>query len=585
MSRFLLPRCPEEPGWHSKLVYTLNDFAAYHDVDFVRNAYRGILNREPDPEGLQNYLTLLRSGKLSKIEILGRLRYSPEGRRHRARIKFLLPCFIQQTLCRIPVLSWPLQFLISLIKLPLTQRNFQTFENYSHSRLAQMRHLFNTQAQCNEDYLNELKTLYGDLKNQLEELKGWHESVYLHCQRLDEQNHLLNQSDLQFAGKVAHLELRQDELQTQCNEQVQQYDHIKHCQDRLQIQCNEREHQHNSKITKLSHRLEQTEIAKADRGQVGELSQRVKQIEINKANLAQVAELSHQISQVEAQKADLAGHLQGRHEITALQHEITATQQQLLEHKRNILDQQRRLIALLENSYQYLAKPMDSISPEALQNQQAHMLDAMYVTFEDRFRGSRETVKKNLEVYLPYLQQAQAGISIAPVLDVGCGRGEWLELLREQGLMAKGLDINQMMVYECQQLHLDVIEADVIAYLREQAADSLGAITGFHIIEHLSLDTLVTLFDETLRVLKAGGVAIFETPNPENLVVGAYTFYLDPTHKNPLPPLTTQHLAELRGFTNVNILRLHPREEAGPVDEFKNKWFCSPVDYAIIACK
>jgi SAM-dependent methyltransferase len=212
-------------------------------------------------------------------------------------------------------------------------------------------------------------------------------------------------------------------------------------------------------------------------------------------------------------------------------------------------------------------------------------LDDWYVAFEDHFRGSREDTKRSQEVYLDYVAAARAGTAAAPILDVGCGRGEWLELLREHGSVARGVDLNRAMVLDNRRRGLDVVERDVLTELGALPDDSLGMVTGFHIIEHLPFELLVRLFDECRRVLRPGGCILFETPNPENLVVGAYTFYFDPTHRNPLPPLMTEFLVQQRGFAQVEILRLHPRQEEGSDPALLDKWFRGATDYAVIGWK
>ncbi len=111
-------------------------------------------------------------------------------------------------------------------------------------------------------------------------------------------------------------------------------------------------------------------------------------------------------------------------------------------------------------------------------------------------------------------------------------------------------------------MDLDVTEKDAVSFLRNLKPNAVGAITSFHLIEHLPLKTLISLLDESLRVLKPNGLIILETPNPGNLQVGSNTFYLDPTHRNPLPPQFTQFLLEARGFINVQILPLHPYDES-----------------------
>jgi SAM-dependent methyltransferase len=221
-----------------------------------------------------------------------------------------------------------------------------------------------------------------------------------------------------------------------------------------------------------------------------------------------------------------------------------------------------------------------------------HLTDALYVAFEDLFRGSRADIKNRATPYLPYIEACAAGTPERPVLDIGCGRGEWLELLKENGCVATGVDTNRVMVGVCQSRGLDVVEADVVSYLRSCGDGVLGAVTGFHIVEHLSLSNLIAVLDEVVRVLSPGGIAIFETPNPGNVLVGSNTFYYDLTHRNPIPAPTLQFMAEARGLCHVQIEYLHPASVAlhFPNDEWEgaprlNEYFFGPQDYAIIARK
>lgn len=213
-----------------------------------------------------------------------------------------------------------------------------------------------------------------------------------------------------------------------------------------------------------------------------------------------------------------------------------------------------------------------------------HKFDALYAALEDCFRGTREKIKENFEVYLPYVKE------LTPVVDLGCGRGEWLELLSEAGIKGGGVDTNRIQIEQCRARGLDVTEADFLAHLQNLNDASVGAVTGFHIVEHVSLDTLITLLNETLRVLRPGGVAIFETPNPENVLVGSNYFYMDPTHRHPLPSELMHFLLESRGFQALEILHLHPWEsgrvggESEIADRF-NAYFYGPMDYAIVGRK
>ena len=259
--------------------------------------------------------------------------------------------------------------------------------------------------------------------------------------------------------------------------------------------------------------------------------------------------------------------------------------------KTNLGLQERRLTMFLEEARKRLPDPLSQEQLQIMAEEERHALDALYVSFEDQFRGSREDIKERLRVYLPTLKQAQLGTDEMPVLDVVCGRGEWLELLKEQSLRAQGIDVNRILVEECQRQGLEVIERDVIVYLRTLPDASLGAVTGFHIIEHLPFEVLVKLMDETVRVLKPGGVAIFETPNPENVLVGSYTFYLDPTHRNPLPSAVVKFMAEARGLCRVEVMPLHALEayrveEAGlEITKRFNEYFYGPQDYAVVGWK
>lgn len=222
-----------------------------------------------------------------------------------------------------------------------------------------------------------------------------------------------------------------------------------------------------------------------------------------------------------------------------------------------------------------------------------HNLDPLYAALEDEFRGSRQEIKDRLSVYLPKLVEAGIGGESMPVLDVGCGRGEWLELLRENQLHGTGIDLNRVALAMCRERALPATEAEAIAYLRSLPDASLGAVTAFHVIEHLQLQPLLDLLDETHRVLKPGGMAIFETPNPNNMFVGTRYFYIDPTHLRPVPPLLARFLAEARGFEKVEVLELHPWpaehhidiRTGGDVAARFNECFYGPQDYAIVARK
>lgn len=258
---------------------------------------------------------------------------------------------------------------------------------------------------------------------------------------------------------------------------------------------------------------------------------------------------------------------------------------------KNDLSQQKRLITLfLEEVRQHLPDKLSRVQLQKFGNEEQHLLDVFYAAFEEQFRGSQEEITDRLKVYLPWIEAAKVGTQELPILDIGCGRGEWLELLHLSGFLARGLDINRIMVEQCQAKGFDIVEKDALAYLQSLPTSSIGAVTGFHIIEHLPFDVLVDLLNETNRVLTSGGVAIFETPNPENVLVGSCTFYLDPTHRNPLPSQTIKFVVEYCNFCNVQILNLNRPEVVRVPDDSEiaqrfNEYFYGYRDYAVIGFK
>jgi SAM-dependent methyltransferase len=250
--------------------------------------------------------------------------------------------------------------------------------------------------------------------------------------------------------------------------------------------------------------------------------------------------------------------------------------------------QERRLGVLLEEARRRLPEPFDRDQLEQLASEAAHLDDARYLGLEDAFRGSRDEIKQRLAVYLPQLREG-AGPEKRPILDIGCGRGELLEILRDEGLPASGVDSNHAAVDQCRALGLDAVAGDGFEVLRKIPDGSLGGLTAIHVVEHLPQPLVFKLLDEALRVLRPGGVAIFETPNPQNILVGACNFYIDPTHRYPVHPQTLHYFAEARGLVGVETLQLHPYPPEKRLPEAEsalarvfNDYFYGPQDFAVV---
>ena len=178
----------------------------------------------------------------------------------------------------------------------------------------------------------------------------------------------------------------------------------------------------------------------------------------------------------------------------------------------------------------------------------APALDAYkYLTFEDRFRGSRTAIRARLESYLPHF----AGTS--DVLDVGCGRGEFLELLAGAGVTARGIDLNHEMAEDCRARGLDVTEADAVSYLSAQPDQSLGGLFAAQVVEHLQPSYLLQFLELAFVKMRPGGVIVLETLNPACWVAFFDSYIRDITHVWPLHPDTLKYLVIASGFTRVDV--------------------------------
>jgi len=256
--------------------------------------------------------------------------------------------------------------------------------------------------------------------------------------------------------------------------------------------------------------------------------------------------------------------------------------------KTELVYQQQRLASLSNGETTTKAAPM--MEEKAETSGGAYPLDAFFASFDEHFRGNREDVKERLRTYIPILREHNAGGENAPILDVACGRGEWLELLKEEGLHARGVDVNSVLVAQCRDRGLDVTQAELVDLLRSIPDGTLGAVSAFHIVEHLPLERLILFLDEALRALRSNGLILLETPNPRNIMVGSCNFYFDPTHRNPLPDPVLRFLVESRGFIVSEAFGLNPSDEkplAGDSEVARrfNDYFYGPMDYAIVARK
>lgn len=231
--------------------------------------------------------------------------------------------------------------------------------------------------------------------------------------------------------------------------------------------------------------------------------------------------------------------------------------------------------------------------------------DEMYLEFEKRFRGGETEISERQKYYFEKYLVDVTPENGALAVDLGCGRGEWLERLSEKGFRTVGVDINECMIDACKKKGYESVNEDAISYLASLESESVSVITAFQVIEHMPKAKVTKLIQEAHRVLKKDGVLILETPNICNLEVGAASFHIDPTHVNAVHPAFLQFLADSLGYAKSEIAywkqkeidawvnSVVSQEEKGTVDSavlrtvlesMKTLIYTSP-DYALVAVK
>ena len=194
------------------------------------------------------------------------------------------------------------------------------------------------------------------------------------------------------------------------------------------------------------------------------------------------------------------------------------------------------------------------------------MKSSTYLEFEDRFRGERNSIIKQFKNYDKLINLAIKDIDEPKMLDIGCGRGEWLQYWSNLIPNSYGIEIDHSMIEICRDFGLNIIEGDAIEAIKKIKDNTISIITIFHVIEHLEQDILSNIILECNRVLNDNGLLIIETPSIDNLTVSTKSFYLDPTHINHINPEGISFLIEKAGFSKVKYYYIHggPLENTDP---------------------
>jgi 2-polyprenyl-3-methyl-5-hydroxy-6-metoxy-1,4-benzoquinol methylase len=246
-------------------------------------------------------------------------------------------------------------------------------------------------------------------------------------------------------------------------------------------------------------------------------------------------------------------------------------------------DYERLIHTELRLIRQRAAIPAPPALPDAPRPDVPPAADIDMLHFAGRFRGTEDYVRQRQRFYVPYFQGRRN------VLDLGCGRGEFLEVMQEAGIPARGVELSTEMAAICRAKGLLAEQNDLFSYLPSLPDASLDGLFAAHVLEHLPPDGVPGLMRTAASKLQPSGVLAIETPNPECLAIFATHFYLDPTHLRPLPPELLRFYVEEAGFGRIEVHRLTPAIDGAPSlgslpEDFRASFF-GALDYALIARK
>jgi len=281
-------------------------------------------------------------------------------------------------------------------------------------------------------------------------------------------------------------------------------------------------------------------------------------------------------------------HLPMWRSVVALRQQIQAQQTQIQAQQRHIQIQQDQLDTL--NALATKLRQRERLSGSSAHDQAR--MDAWYQDLQDLHRGSQESLTEGQRAYIHHFNDRAADLQLAgPIFDLGCGRGEWLALMAAEGWAVRGVDSSEVAVAEACSQGLDVELGDLVEALEACPENALAGVTAFQVVEHLPFSRITALMHAAFRALVPGGILLLETPNPENLQVATYGFWMDPTHRHPIPPPLIMDLSFHVGFRDGSILRKNPwpqwqetKVDSSLESEVGYRLF-GPQDYALLVYK
>ena len=263
--------------------------------------------------------------------------------------------------------------------------------------------------------------------------------------------------------------------------------------------------------------------------------------------------------------------------------ELVESNQKAISQNQKVISQNQKKVHNVQNKINNLM--FVAFTHESSQSKSS-VKDHFYYAFTNRFRGSYELISKRLSIYLKILEghfdsKAMKGML---ALDLGFGRGEWLDMMKEKSVRCIGVDSNKLFFNDCKSRDLEVRHIDILDALGEAADETYDLISAFHVVEHFDINIQLHFFSELFRVLKKGGMIFIETPYNANLDVGATGFYHDPTHVRPLHEDLGKFILEYLGFSHIETHHLNPDDSYENDNSVKER-ISGPRDLAIIAQK
>jgi 2-polyprenyl-3-methyl-5-hydroxy-6-metoxy-1,4-benzoquinol methylase len=314
-------------------------------------------------------------------------------------------------------------------------------------------------------------------------------------------------------------------------------------------------------------------------------------LENNEKQSQEIKDLFAKITTIENELIEQINHLsqavqsfEGRYSdtLTELQHRMHAVETTEQANLDNLCQRVQEIYSEINTLKQTINEIDNSLKPRISTNPAGGIIPKRdrfnYFEFEEVFRGSEDLIKQRQRQYIPYFKEKEK------IVDLGSGRGEFLEVMREAGINGIGIDCNQDMIARCEAKGFVVVQNDIFQYLESVPDESIDGIFSAQVIEHLPFEKLDGLFRLAYKKLKPEGILVIETVNPYNLSAFR-AFYLDPSHQKPLFPEIISYLCRSSGFNDITIKFISTdtclSQDASP--EKNAQWSCG--DYAIIAKK